>query len=746
MPATSTYVQLSEYALMEYVYANETITTTTARPLRLYNGYTDQYQFLNSSAAVNVTGNVLDRSSSRMGLDSDMWAYQDIDSPTPTIQLDANFKLVDETSFLLTNQEYDTVKVYLAAGYDFPGLDGFIVEIQWEEWSSQGNGGRRFTAAAQTYLKGGESVNYATNPLFLGDRYYDRYVEFKVPALSFVNEDFWNSPSASNTIGYQYTFNNVGFLQASLIYANIYEIDQTETRNSNSFFRTGNKYSTSFTPNDQYSFIGATVRENTEYDFIEYFPTYNGGFLEDYLATLNASSGGDWIVINQINVYEQAGSSYIRTSSNTLLQEDNFNEPAIFRPIIRNAAFVFSFTVEYIMRLLNKVSNQEIIRKSTYTSSEPKKYGYSLQKVNVLEGFRPVRVYNKVVKVESGALASSIISSEGAYGFGTPKIVTQNVYVNNYIDVNYISVDSTTNVGDVIGQTVYPQGLNYIFINKFDNYVKFKIFTKSPDKKQNVTIDFASNGMNVKLAFIFDDDTKIYLDPTQDIQAANPGAGELLFRIDDSLSTKLIKGTNREYYIINKNEKGDEVLIYSGKFESQDKKIDILAKINETIISDLQSQLTKLQKAQENLTRTAASSTPTTVTAAPVATTVTTPTVTPAETPAAVAVESPSTALIAESEQQQAAIVDQATTFVTTASAGISDAIKKASIDFNNDDIRLVKLNVPDIPGVTPILGAPITLASIPKVIKPSKPTSKGTLAQRLTRGAIIDIANEQSI
>jgi hypothetical protein len=67
MPSTSTYVQLSNYALVEYVYESEIITTTSARTLRLRNGYTSQYQFLNSSTAVNITGNVLDRSASRLG-------------------------------------------------------------------------------------------------------------------------------------------------------------------------------------------------------------------------------------------------------------------------------------------------------------------------------------------------------------------------------------------------------------------------------------------------------------------------------------------------------------------------------------------------------------------------------------------------------------------------------------------------------------------------------------------------------
>lgn len=730
MAGTSTYVQLSNYALIEYVYSSEVLTTAQAKTLRLQNKYSDQYQFVNASSAVNITGNVLDRSASRLGVDSSTWAYLDIDSTTPVIQIDPNFVLTDTTSALLSNQKYDTVKVHLAAGYDFPGLDGIIIEIQWEEWNAQGTGGRRFTAGAQAYIKSAQTVSFNPNPLFLGDRFYDRYVEFKVPSLSDTNFDYWNSPTSPQTIGYQYSFNNVGFSQTSQIYANIYEIDSTSVKNNNSYFLIGNSYKSSFNAADQYSYLGCAIFENTDYNFIEYYPTFNGGFISDYIADLNAAPGGDWIVINQINVYEQAGTTMIRTSSNTLLQEDNFDEPAIFRPVIRNAAYVYSFTVEYIMRLMNKVDNTEIIRKSTVTSMSPKKYGYSLDKINVLEGFRPVKVYNKIEKIDTTVISNSIVDNQGAYGFGTPKIITNNIYVNNYFDVNLISVDSTTNVGDVIGHTVYAQGMNYIFITKYTNFVKFKIFTKSADKKQNVTFDFASTGMNVKLSFIFDDDSKIYFDPIQDLAAANPGAGELLFKIDDATSTKLINGKNRKYYIVNQGDNGDEVLIYSGNFESFDKRTEIMAKINNNIISDLNNQIAKLKKAQESLTK------PEVKTVASIASSMA----------GATGTVSPSNQVIVNSQQKDSVVIDKATTFIANSTKGIDNAIKTAAADTTKENPVIVNLHVPDIPGVTPGLGAPITLAVHPKVIKPSKPKSKGTFYQRLDTGAIEDIANNQSI
>jgi hypothetical protein len=447
-----------------------------------------------------------------MGTDAKVWAFHDIDSPVPIIQTDNNFVLTDVTASLLSNQKYDTVRVHFLSGFTFPGLDGVITEILFNEWTPNGTNQRLFTAASNVYLKSEPNVTFSPDPIFVGDRYYDRFIEFKIPSLYSVNLDYWTSPTATNTIGYQYTFGNVGFYQTSQISINLYEINSISETNGNRYLNTGTIWNSSVNQQDEYSFVGAVVKENSEYDFIEYYPTFHGGYIEDYINLLNET--GQWVVINQLTVYEQVGTGFIKTSDVTILQEENFDQPSVYRPVLRNASAIYSYSVEYVMRLVNKVNNREIVRRSTFSSTDVKKYGYQLEKINALEGFRPIKVFNKIVKTDESPAPS--------VSFGTPRIVTQYNYVNNYFDVNFISVDSTTEIDSTnLGQTVYPQGKNVFYMNPFDNYVKFKIFTKSKDKKQNVTLDLAANGMNVKLSFVFDDKSQIFIDPTQDINAAN---------------------------------------------------------------------------------------------------------------------------------------------------------------------------------------------------------------------------------
>jgi len=704
MPGTSTYIQVSEYALLEYTYSSETISTTQAKALRLYNNYTREYQFLNNAQATALTGNVLDYSAVMVSKESNKWGYLDVDSVSPIISIDPNITVSDITTSLVPNLKYDKVKLHFLSGYDFQGIDGVILALKWNQWTPSGAAGTPFTAAAQTYLKGDPQVKLSLVPFFLGDRLYDRYIEFKIPSLAEVNFDFWNSPVAPNTFGYQYTFDYTGFLQGGQINVCLYEITTTQVEKGNRYFITGNYYESSFNQADVYSYISAVVRENPEYDYIEYFPTWNGEFMEDYINLLN-ESGGDWAVVNQIEVYEQLGPAFLNTFSMTSLQTTALNVPVAFRPIIRNASLAITFTVEYTMRLLNKANGQEIVRKATFTSNEPKKYGAQIQKINVLEGFRPVKVYNKIVKISEADVETSV------QYIGTPTIMTQNVYVNSYYDVNFISVDSTTDIGSIPGgggQRIFPQGKNIIFINKFDNYVKFKIYTLSPDKKQTVSLNLSSNGMNVKLAFILDDNSKIYIDPSQEPQAVDAGAGEVMFRIDDSISTKLLNGTQREYYIINKNDKGDEVLIYSGKFANQADRDMITRDQTSSMLSSMQQQVNSLSNTSNTLVST--------VSAAAAAT-----------TQGTVANET-----LASSQASQISQAQQGLTYASSSSAGVTSALNQAASSANGGR----DLNLVDIPGVMQNLSSNINNAITPNVVKPSEPSTEVT-AQSISSSAL---------
>ena len=212
--------------------------------------------------------------------------------------------------------------------------------------------------------------------------------------------------------------------------------------------------------------------------------------------------------------------------------------------------------------------------------------------------------------------------------------------------------------------------------------------------------------MNINLAFITDDGSKFYIAPYSDISAANPGAGEVLFKINDNISTKLLGGTNREYYLINKTPEGDEVLIYSGTFADQKDRVAILEQKRSLFATSATDMI-----AQQ--------------------TTITTPTtagVTGAT--ASSATTSASSDLLLGSQAVQIANTSQTQTDVIRSTSGITEALNRAA----TSDIPADKqINIPEVPGVTPFMGADVRLAKTPDIIKPSDPNTTLTDAETNT-------------
>ena len=94
--------------------------------------------------------------------------------------------------------------------------------------------------------------------------------------------------------------------------------------------------------------------------------------------------------------------------------------------------------------------------------------------------------------------------------------------------------------------------------------------------------------------------------------------------------------------------------------------------------------------------------------------------------------------------KEQIKEIEQASAFVSSTTKGIDNAIKEAAFEDVQDSPLINRLNIPEIPGVTPGLGAPISLAITPAVTQPSKPNSTGKYYQRFIKGQIeqTDVAN----
>jgi hypothetical protein len=326
-----------------------------------------------------------------------------------------------------------------------------------------------------------------------------------LPSLSSVLDSQKFSGTPPNSIQWLYTDQNQGFNPNGLIKIKLTEIASTETINSNLYFREGDTREGWINPIDHFSHLGCIIRENPEGDWIEYYPTYKGRFIEEYLSLLNQTD--DWVIINQLTVFEQAGSQNIKTAAITILQENGFSEPQLYRPIIRNSAFAFSFSVDYTMRLVNRNNGLEVIRRASTTVFNPKKYGANLERINVLEGFNPIKVYNKIVNTQ-------------IQGFGIKQSnPVQTKWITQFIKSSEVILD------EGFGQTVQ--------ISPFDNIINWKILERSGDNIRPV--DLTNIIDYIKLYFSENNTTWAI----KTIPKGNPALGEIYFKIEKSLSEKI---------------------------------------------------------------------------------------------------------------------------------------------------------------------------------------------------------------
>jgi hypothetical protein len=553
----SFYVQVSPYLLLEYTYGDNTTTyvSSQVKLARIKNDYLGgQCQLLNGSASGNVTQNVLDNSAANLG--GYKWAFLDKDVPVPYITQDPKLVYTDLSSLLPSLfVTYDRVRMHILSGYRLEDLEGFIVQVYGREAMS----GKNSVLANNVYLNSDSRDILNPRPILMGDRMYDRFVEVYIPSLKGINQDFFANPTNPISIGYQYTSDNKGFLFNSAIYVKVYEINTTEKKNGNLFLYTSNVYEVSLNQEDAFSALTANVYEATDGDYFLYFPTYAGNFVEDFISDLN-SGGGSYVIINDINVYEQVGLDNLLTFSFSQVQLDGFDAPLEFRPILKYAGSAVTFSVEYTVRIFNRSNGFQIIRRASTTSFNPRKYGKQLEKIALAQQSYPFKVYNKVY----GNSPVNVIANDYSPMFSTVYVPVfyenRNVVVQNKTllanGTNPISTDFYSNVN-------FGQGEARIYLSDFETYFKFVI--SQVDTKTGAISPLDLSAGNVTINFK-DSAGNIFNYPALPSDDQNSKAkGEIVFKLPGSTRAKVLNTDEvKTFYIASSSPGAAETLIYSG--------------------------------------------------------------------------------------------------------------------------------------------------------------------------------------
>lgn len=574
--STERFIKFGSYLLMEYDYTTaptpELYYVNTGNPAigfeKIVNGYfNNSVQILNNPSAESITGNVRDLSV--VQIDKNRFVTLDKDYLVPYLDTDPKLTSVNNLPVVFPSNigvYYDTIKFHIVAGYNFENIDGIILKGEFQERT-----GKKATIFQRLITKSDtSSVTLNPNPIYLGGALYDHYIEIKIPAYANMVYEFdilANTPAQAGTLAAKISSDGNGFLKDAPVNISLYEISQSLLKNGyeNYIAQSGN--SLSVIPKDNFSSLAAVIQQNQFYNYLEFYPTWDGNFLEDFL-NAEGKVGNVYYVINEIEVKEQVGLSYITTYNFTSAQTQDFNSPSIFRPVLINP-LTTSFLVNYTMRLVNKGNQNQIIRRSSFSSFDVNKYGRENNVISLTTGAYAQKVYNKIIQ------APNVISGGVIPNPATP--IEKRIPV--FYKDNNISITKETLVvdknGDLISETSIPgateifgQGKAKILVDPFDNFYKFTVY----NYKDGTSPEILDLGTSLSYFIVFLDSSgqSVRVENIKNkTTVSNPSSGQIAFKVVDTNSKKVLGFVSRDFYIITKTQDGTETKLYSGSWETQ---------------------------------------------------------------------------------------------------------------------------------------------------------------------------------
>lgn len=553
----SKYVQLTDFLLLEYEFNNDgeelVISSSNPAVIQTTAGFKQYINYSNNS--IGITNNALSLNSVATDSNRSNWFnnYEDI----------SQFNDYIDSSVLITETDYahDTVKIHIISGYNFDDVAGFLLQIRAEDSSLNLVDLSNFTYIKQPSTREGDVTKFSLNTLFLGNKFYDKYVEFKIPSIRNLGND--------NTSDLAQELNIKALSDVYISYSTLPTIQQGDATTDN-IFNLVEVVDLQLPVTSNADRFNVFIAEATDGDYIEYYGTFDDQIIGQFMGEIESgriplytsnnpndnyqefseiygTEAAKWVIIHELFVYEHFGSSSILTQRFSFTQDSNFNLSNKFRPVLQNADIDSSFTIQYVCRLSNRMDGSQIIRRASFSSTNPKKYGLRFTRINV-DNIIPYRVYNRIEDTQPEIMQSGL----------TPK--------TKYVKVYY----DTTNVVYNQNNEIYTQGTGTLYLRSSDSVYKFKFERLNENSNNRENVDL-SGGYNYGLLFVLDDDTKIEVPPTYSTNM-NTTIGEIEFRLLKTQVDQLLKQNKRNFSIIVKNPDGTSYNFYEGQYYSYDKK------------------------------------------------------------------------------------------------------------------------------------------------------------------------------
>lgn len=485
-----------------------------------------------------------------------------------------------------TSYNHDTVKVHIISGYNFDDIAGFLLQVRAEDTSSNMVDISNFTWLNQ--ILGNSVIKFSTNTLYLGNKFYDKYVEFKIPSIQKLGGDL--------SVGFPADLAIKALSDVYLTYSTIISTD-------NDLYIIQELINLRLPVISAADDFNCFIAESTVGDYIEFYATWKDQIIGNYMSDIENGrirlytsnnpndnyetftnqygvQSAKWVLMHEIYVYEHIpGGSSLLSQKFVFTQEDGFNDPNYFRPVLKNGDIASSYTIDYVCRLTNRMDGSQIIRKASFSSLDPKKYGQKFIRLNI-ENIIPYKIFNRIEGEKSTVFSQA---SE-----------VRTKYVKVFFD--------TTNIVMNSNNTIFPQGSGPLFLKRGESIYNFK-FDKlniniDPPRQENVDL---SGPYRYFLSFVTDDDTIIETEVTNSTNM-NIVLGELEFRLQSNQINTLLNQSNNSFSIKVKNPDNSSYILYEGVYYDYRNFDQVISKYESLYnISSLQNEITSLKIENKTL-------------------------------------------------------------------------------------------------------------------------------------------------
>ena len=453
--------------------------------------------------------------------------------------------------------KYDSIRLHLRSGYSFSarGYEGFLFQI-----------GAKRTSGISNYLTqlvylNTSNYEYANpKPFILGETLYSKFIEIKVPTLIDQNAEFEDLFYGDGSIG-------SSDLDPTSNYNVTFKlIDKLETLNGYDYFITGEENRFTISREDEFQDFTVVIEDATDGDYFKIYGEKDNsiGNFEAYILNQITSTSDDITVLFDVDVFENIGTTEVKTFQTTYTQYEDFNTPIVFRPVIVNSNIASSFSIDVTMKIWNQTDNTQIVKRASLSINQAAKYGKRLSKLKIDSPNQLTEVYNVLPQLASSKIVAGIFTDNLPRTVKyVPAFVERHNVIASSAKIQFDSSNEnimTQSITEVDTSAFKSEGDLVINIPPFTSYYKFVIAKKKEDDVELVSFENAEH-----LVMTFGDGKQKLKFNHISNKDINMGEGEVLFKISEA-NANTIRGMKNSTFYISVNNGVDDTMILSGKF------------------------------------------------------------------------------------------------------------------------------------------------------------------------------------